>query len=374
MNKIPLVDLKAQYGPIKGEIDDAIKFTLDNTSFIMGEALRNFEKEFASYCNSKHCVGVSSGTSALSIALKAAGIKKGDEIITSPHTFIATAEAAAELNAKVRFTDIDEGTYTIDPYNIEKEINEKTRAIMPIHLYGQPADMDHINEIAEKNNLVVIEDCAQAHGAEYKGKKMPFSKIGCFSFYPGKNLGAYGDAGAIVTNDDDVKDKAEMLINHGRMKGEKYTHEIVGFNHRLDTLQASILSVKLKHLDGWTSKRRANAKLYGDLLGNEVITPKETEYAKHVYHLYVVRVQHRDKLINFLKEKGISTGIHYPLPLHLQQALQSSEYDLGYKKGSFPITEKISKEVLSLPMFPELSKEEIEYITKKIQEGMENVV
>ena len=370
MNKIPFVDLNAQYNSIKGEIDDAIKFTLDNTSFIMGEALRNFEKEFASYCNSKHCVGVSSGTSALSIALRAAGIQQGDEIITTPHTFIATVEAIEELNAKVKFVDIDEETYTIDPYKIKEEINEKTKAILPVHLYGQPANMGPIDEIAEENNLVVIEDCAQVHGSEYKGKKVPVSKIGCFSFYPGKNLGAYGDAGAIITNDDDVKEKAEMLINHGRRKGEKYTHEISGFNHRLDTLQASILSVKLKHLDEWISKRRINAKLYNDLLGKEVITPKEAEYAKHVYHLYVVRVEHRDKLISFLKEKGISTGIHYPLPLHLQPALQN----LGYKEGSFPITESISKEILSLPMFPELSEGEIEYITKMIKEGLENVV
>jgi len=370
MNNIPFVGLKAQYNSIKGEIDAAIKLTLDNTSFIMGETLRNFEKEFASYCNSKHCVGVSSGTSALSIALRAAGIKQGDEIITTPHTFIATVEAIEELNAKVKFVDIDEETYTLNPDKIKEEINEKTKAILPVHLYGQPANMSPIKEIAEENNLVVIEDCAQVHGSEYKGKKVPVSKIGCFSFYPGKNLGAYGDAGAIVTNDDDIKEKAEMLINHGRMKGEKYTHEIVGFNHRLDTLQASILSAKLKYLDEWTSKRRTNAKLYNGLLEGSVIVPKEAEYSKHVYHLYVVRVKNRDKLINFLKEKGISTGIHYPLPLHLQPSLQN----LGYKEGNFPITEAISKEILSLPMFPELSEEEIRYIAKMIKEGMENVV
>ncbi len=363
MNKIPLVDLKTQYNSIKGEIDAAIKLTLDNTSFIMGMALRDFEKEFTSYCNSRHCIGVGSGTSALSIALKAAGIKQGDEVITSPHTFIATAEAASELNAKVRFVDIDEETYTIDPHKIEEEISRETKAIIPVHLYGQPADMSHINEITEENNLAVIEDCAQAHGAEYKRKKVPINKIGCFSFYPSKNLGAYGDAGAIITNDERIKEKAEMLINHGRRKGGKYTHEIIGFNHGLDTLQASILRAKLKHLDEWISKRRSNAKLYNDLLGEKVIVPKEAEYSKHVYHLYVVRVKNRDKLISFLKEKGISTGIHYPLPLHLQPALQS----LGYKKGSFPITEKISKEVLSLPMFPELSEEEIGYISGEVK-------
>jgi len=363
VNKIPLVDLKAQYNSMKGEIDAAINLTLDSSSFIRGEALKNFEKEFASYCNSRHCIGVSSGTSALSIALRAAGIKKGDEVITSPHTFIATAEAAAELNAKVRFADIDGETYTIDPHKIKEEISKKTKAIIPVHLYGQPADMSHINEIAEENNLVVIEDCAQAHGAEYKGKKVPVNKIGCFSFYPSKNLGAYGDAGAIITNDDAIKEKAEMLVNHGRRKEEKYTHEIIGFNNGLDTLQASILRAKLKHLDEWISKRRDNAKLYNDLLGDEVVVPKEAEYSKHVYHLYVVRVKNRDKLMSFLKEKRISTGIHYPLPLHLQPALQS----LDYKKRSFPITETISKEVLSLPMFPELNREYIEYISGEVK-------
>lgn len=367
MNNIPFIDLKAQYNSIREEIDAAIKNILDNTSFIMGENVKNFENEFASYCNSKKCIGVSSGTSALLVALRAAGIKQGDEVITTTHTFIATAEAATELNAKVKFVDIDEETYTIDANLIKKAITEKTKAIIPVHLYGQPADMDPITEIAEKHNLSVIEDCAQSHGAEYKGKKVP-KRIGCFSFYPGKNLGAYGDAGAIVTNDDEIAEKAAMIRDHGRKDGEKYTHTISGFNHRLDALQAAILSVKLKYLDKWIEKRRDNAKAYNNLLNDIVTTPKEAEYAKHVYHLYVIRVKNRDELQTFLKEKGISTGIHYPTPLHLQPAYQN------LKEGNFTIAENISKEVLSLPMFPELSQKQIEYINKTIREGLKDVI
>ncbi len=363
---IPFVDLKAQYNSIKEEIDVAIKNVLDNTAFIMGENVKNFEKEFASYCNAKNCIGVSSGTSALLIALKAAGIQQGDEVITTPHTFIATTEAITELNAKVKFADIDKETYTINPELIEKAITEKTKAIIPVHLYGQSADMDPIINIAEKHNLTIIEDCAQAHGAEYKGKKVPISKIGCFSFYPGKNLGAYGDAGAIVTNDDGIAEKARMLRDHGRKKGDKYIHTITGSNYRLDALQAAILRVKLKHLDEWTERRRNNAKTYNDLLKDIVVTPKEAEYAKHVYHLYVIRVKKRDETQTFLKEKGISTGIHYPKPLHLQPAYKN----MGYKEGDFPVTENISKDTLSLPMFPELSQEQISYIVDKINSCM----
>ncbi len=363
--KIPFVDLKAQYSSIKEEIDPVIKEILDNTNFIMGQPVEQFEKEFASYCNAKNCIGLSSGTSSLLVALKAAGIQQGDEVITTPHTFIATTEAITELNAKVKFVDIDKETYTINPELIEKAITEKTKAIIPVHLYGQSADMDPIINIAEKHNLTIIEDCAQAHGAEYKGKKVPVSSIGCFSFYPGKNLGAYGDAGAIITNDNEIAEKAAIIRDHGRKKGDKYIHTITGSNYRLDALQAAILRVKLKHLDEWTERRRNNAKTYNDLLKDIVTIPKEAEYAKHVYHLYVIRVKERDRLKTFLKEKGISTGIHYPTPLHLQPALKS----LKYKEGDFPITETTSKEILSLPMFPELTQEQIEHITQMINGG-----
>ncbi len=365
MNKIPFVDLKAQYREIKEEIDDAVKDVLDNTAFIMGERVSNFEDRFAEYCNAKSCIGVSSGTSALLVALKAAGIKQGDEVITTPNTFIATTEAISELNAKVVFADIDRETYTIDPEKIKEKVTEKTKAIIPVHLYGQPADMDPIKEIAQENDLAIVEDCAQSHGAEYKGRKVPVSQIGCFSFYPGKNLGAYGDAGAIVTNDSEFAERAAMIRDHGRKKGEKYTHTIIGSNYRIDALQAAILNVKLKHLDEWIAKRRKNAQLYNDLLKDEVATPKEPEYSKHVYHLYVIRTKNRDNLQSQLKENQISTGIHYPIPLHLQPAYQ----DLHYKEGDFRDTEESTKEILSLPMYPELTEEQIKFIAEKIKEA-----
>lgn len=370
MNKVPFADLKAQYKSIKKEIDAAINNTLENTSFIMGNAVCNFEKEFASYCEAKNCIGASSGTSALLVALKAAGIKEGDEVITTPHTFIATAEAISELKAKVKFVDINEETYTIDPDKIKKMISKKTKAIIPVHLYGQPADLDPINEIAEKNNLIVIEDCAQSHGARYKGKRVPVSRIGCFSFYPGKNLGAYGDGGAVVTDDGEIAEKCRMITDHGRKKGDKYVHSILGSNYRLDALQAAVLSVKLSHLDEWIKKRRSNAGRYNDLLKDIVIVPREVEYSKHVYHLYVIRTEYRDRMQKFLNENGISTGIHYPLPLHLQPAYEG----LGHKEGDFPITEKVCKEVLSLPMFPELTANQIEYVSKSIRGGLKNVL
>jgi dTDP-4-amino-4,6-dideoxygalactose transaminase len=365
MNKIPFVDLKAQYSEIKEEVNIAINNILDNTSFIMGKPVEEFENAFAAYCNAKNCIGVSSGTSALYIALKAIGIKEGDEVIVPSHTFIATAEAALELNAKVIFAEVDKETFTIDPNSIKEKITNNTKAIIPVHLYGQPCNMDPIIEIAKEHNLTIIEDCAQSHGAEYKGKKVPISTVGCFSFYPGKNLGAYGDAGAIVTNDEEIAEKARMLINHGRKKGDKYIHTILGTNHRIDALQAAILNVKLKHIDSWNEKRRNNAKIYNNLLKDTLPIPKEEEYAKHVYHLYVIKAKNRDKLRDFLKEKGISSGIHYPIPLHLQPALKDTENNLN-------ITEDICKNIVSLPMFPELTEEQINYIAETIKEGIKN--
>jgi dTDP-4-amino-4,6-dideoxygalactose transaminase len=362
---IPFVDLKAQYDSIKDEIDKAIQNVLNTTSFIMGEELKKFEEEFASFCNTKYAIGVANGSDALILALRACGIGEGDEVITVPHTFISTAEAISKVGGKIVFVDIDLKTYTIDVSKIEEKINKKTKAIIPVHLYGQPADMDPIMELAKKYSLKVIEDAAQAHGAEYKGKKVgSIGDVGCFSFYPGKNLGAYGDAGMVVTNNDEIAEKIKLLRNHGRIT-KKYEHEIEGYSSRLDNLQAAILRVKLKHLNKWNESRRENAKRYNELLSNidDIIAPHEADYAKHVYHLYVIRVEGRDKLKEDFKSKGIATGIHYPIPLHLQPAYKY----LGYKEGDFPVTEECSQKILSLPMFAELADREIEEIVELIK-------
>jgi len=362
---IPLVDLKAQYNSIKTEIDNAIQRVLDNTSFIMGDELKKFEEEFALFCNTKYAIGVANGSDALILALRACGISKDDEVITVPHSFIATTEAITHVGGKIVFVDIDPKTYTIDVSKIEEKITEKTKAIIPVHLYGQPADMNHIIELAKKYNLKVIEDAAQAHGAEYKGKKVgSIGDVACFSFYPGKNLGAYGDAGMITTNREEIAQKVKLLRNHGRIT-KKYEHEIEGYSSRLDNLQAAILRVKLKYLNQWNGMRRKNARKYNELLNNigGIITPYEADYAKHVYHLYVIRTKDRDKLREELKSNGVTTGIHYPIPLHLQPAYNY----LGYKRGNFPVTEECSQKILSLPMFDELNDKQIEKLVKLIK-------
>lgn len=361
--KIPLVDLKAQYLSIKNEIDGAIKEVIESSSFILGKELEKFEGEFASYCNVKYAIGTSSGTTALHLALCALGIGENDEVITVPNTFIATSEAISHSGAKVKFVDIDEGSYTIDVQKIENAIDKRTKAIIPVHFYGQSADMDPILEIARRYNLKVIEDAAQAHNGEYKNRRIgSLGDIACFSFFPGKNLGAYGDAGMIVTNDSEIAEKVRLLRNHGRK--EKDLHIVEGYNYRMDTLQSAILSVKLKYLDGWTDKRRNNAQLYNKLLfDSNVVTPEEMSYAKHVYHIYAIRTKNRKELIEKLKVNNISTGIHYPIPLHLQPAYKY----LNYKRGDFPITEKISEEILSLPIFPELTMEQITFISELIK-------
>jgi len=362
---IPLVDLKAQYNSIKTEIDNAIQRVLDNTSFIMGDELKKFEEEFALFCNTKYAIGVANGSDALILALRACGIGEDDEVITVPHTFISTAEAISNVGGKVVFVDIDPKTYTIDVSTIEEKITKKTKAIIPVHLYGQPADMRPIMELAKKYNLKIIEDAAQAHGAEYQGKKVgSIGDVACFSFYPGKNLGAYGDAGMITTNNEEISKKLKLLRNHGRIT-KKYEHEIEGYSSRLDNLQAAILRVKLRHLNKWNNMRRENAKKYNELLSNidGIITPYEADYAKHVYHLYVIRTENQDKLREELKSEGIATGIHYPIPLHLQPAYNY----LGYKRGDFPVTEKASQEILSLPMYAELGDEQIEEIIELVK-------
>ncbi len=362
---IPFVDLKSQYKSIKNEIDPVISDVISNGAFIGGAYHKNFEAAFAKFCTTKYCIGVGNGTDALFIALKTLGIKEGDEVITVANSFIATSEAITMTGAKVVFVDINPQTYNIDVKKIEEKITKKTKAIIPVHLYGQPADMDPIMEIAQNYNLKVIEDAAQAHGAVYKGRTIgSIGDLACFSFYPGKNLGAYGDAGAIVTNSEELAVKARMIANHGRV--EKYNHEIEGVNSRLDGIQAAILEVKLRHLTEWTDSRRKNAYLYNKYLEDtELITPFEIANVKAVYHLYVVRVKKdlRQKLQEHLKSNGISSGIHYPIAL---PNLKAYKY-LKHSETDFPEATKASQEILSLPMCPELTESQIEYISKEIK-------
>jgi dTDP-4-amino-4,6-dideoxygalactose transaminase len=361
--KVPYLDLKAQYESIRGEIGDAIQQVLDRTAFAGGPFVAQFEKEFAAFCGTRFSAGVGSGTDALWMALLGLGIGPGDEVVTVPDTFIATAEAISWCGAKPVFVDVDPVTYNMDPSKIESAVTEKTKAIIPVHLFGQMADMDPVMEIARKRKLYVVEDASQAHGAEYKGKKAgSIGDAGCFSFYPGKNLGAYGEAGAVVTNNEELDKKMRMLRDHGQAK--KYYHSLIGWNARMDGIQGAVLSVKLKHLDAWTEARRRNAKRYDELLRNVpgVIVPVEAPYAKHVYHIYAIRVADRDRLIASLAEKDIHCGIHYPIPVHLLDAYKS----LNLGKGSFPVAEKNAAEFVSLPMFAELSREQIETVGKEI--------
>ena len=360
--KIPLVDLKAQYLSIKSEIDNAIENVINDTAFIKGKYVAQFEEEFTKYCGTKFCVGVGNGTDALFIVMKALGIGVNDEVITAAYTFIATSDAISATGAKPVFVDCYSDYYTIDAMKIEEKISNKTKAIIPVHLYGQSADMDKINEVADKHNLYVVEDAAQAHGALYKGKKVgSLGRVAIFSFYPGKNLGAYGDGGAIVTNDEDLAIKCRMLADHGRL--DKYNHEFEGYNSRLDGLQAAILSVKLKYIDNWNEKRRAVARKYNEILENtSVITPSEMPDTKCVYHLYVIRTKQRDKLREYLKAQGIATGIHYPVGLPFMNAYQY----LNHKPEDFPVVYKYQSEVLSLPIFPELNDESIQYLCTHI--------
>ncbi len=365
--KINFVDLKKQYLNIKTEIDSAINEVLENTAFIKGRYVENFEKAFAQKLGVKYCIGVGNGTDALMVALKALGIGRGDEVITAANSFIATSEAITAVGAKVVFVDINPNTYNIDVTKVDEKITSKTKAIIPVHLYGQPADMKQILEVAKRHNLFVVEDTAQAHFAEYNmNGKWYFAgtmgDIATFSFYPGKNLGAYGDAGTIVTNDEEIAKKAKMLANHGRIS--KYDHEFEGYNSRLDGIQAAILNVKLKYINEWSQKRRKIAKIYSEKLNNigDIKTPFVPDYAKPVWHLYVVRTKYREELKKFLAEKGIATGIHYPIAL---PNLKAYSY-LGYKKDDFPVSSRYQDEILSLPMFPELEEDEQHRIIEMI--------
>ncbi len=360
---IPFVDLKAQYKTIKEEVDKAIHNVLDNTAFILGENVERFEKNFAQFCKAKHCIGLNSGTAALHLALLANNIKAGDEVIVPANSFFATAEVVSLTGAKPVFADVHETTYNINAEDARKRITGKTKAIIPVHLYGQPADMDPIIELAEEKDIVVIEDAAQAHDSEYKKKRIPVT-TGCFSFYPGKNLGAYGEAGAIVTNDDKVAEKIKLLRAHG--ESPKHHHHIPGYNYRMEGIQGAVLDVKLKYLKSWTDKRRKNAYLYNELLENaDVVTPFELKDARHVYHLYVIRVKNREKVMNFLNKNGIATGMHYPIPIHMQPA-----YKAMNMKGKLPVTEKVVNEIISLPMFPELTEDQIDYVAQKVKEAV----
>ena len=363
--QVPFVDLKAQYSKIKTDIDSSIKEVVAHTAFVGGQYVKSFEQAFAEFCGADHCVSVGNGTDALYLAMKCAGIGNDHEVIVPANSFIATSEAVTQTGAKVVFCDINPDTYTLDVKQLEHLITEKTRAVLPVHLYGHPADMTVILEWAEKHDLIVIEDAAQAHGAMYKERPIgTLGNAGCFSFYPGKNLGAYGDAGAVVTNDSDLAEKIRMFSNHGRV--DKYDHLFEGVNSRLDGLQAAILQSKLKYLAEWTAQRRVNASLYNKLLKDvDVITPSETSDVYAVYHLYVIRVAdgRRDALKGILADKGISCGIHYPISLPL---LKAYAY-LDHKSSEFPVATQYSKEILSLPMYPELSKEQIEYVVQNIR-------
>ena len=352
---IPFVDLPAQFRALKPEIDAAVAKVFENAQFILGPAVAAFERDFAGFCQTSEAIGVNSGTSALHLSLLAAGVGPGDEVITVPFTFVATVAAIEYAGATPVLVDVEPEFLTMDPAKLEAAITPRTKAIIPVHLFGQPADMDPIMAIARQHNLVVIEDACQAHGSEYKGKRCgSIGQIGCFSFYPGKNLGAYGEGGAVVTSDPGMAKKIRLL----RAWGEevRYEHKYRAFNYRMDGVQGAILGVKLRHLEAWTEARRRNAAEYGRQLAETSVTlPGERRDVRHVYHLYVVRLQQRDVWRDRLNEAGVQTGVHYPIPVHLQPAYR----DLGYSAGDFPVCEQASLEVLSLPMFPELTEGQI---------------
>jgi dTDP-4-amino-4,6-dideoxygalactose transaminase len=360
---IPFVDLKAQYASIKAEVNTAIQGVLDSCQFTLGSEVAAFEDEFAAYCQTTHGIGVNNGTSALHLALLAANIGPGDEVITVPFTFVATVSAIYYTGATPVFVDIDPRTFTMDVGAIEAAVTEKTKAILPVHLYGQPADMDPILEIARRRGLLVIEDAAQAHGAEYKGRRAgSLGDMGCFSFYPGKNLGAYGEGGMVVTSNADYTRTIRMLRDWGAEK--KYQHVLKGYNYRMEGIQGAVLRVKLRHLETWTEARRAAAARYDShLAGSGVATPEAMTYARHVYHVYAIRSSHRQQWQEALHAEGIQTGIHYPIPVHLLPAFA----DLGDKAGQFPHSEQAANEVLSLPIFAELTAEQCEVVSHAVR-------
>jgi dTDP-4-amino-4,6-dideoxygalactose transaminase len=363
----PLVDLQAQYRSIKPEIDRAILDVLESGWFVLGPAVSAFERAFAPYCGATEAVGVNSGTSALHLALLASGVGAGDEVITVPFTFVATVAAIEYAGARPVLVDIERDYWTIDPALVERAITPRTKAIVPVHLYGQPADMDPILDIARRRRLVVIEDAAQSHGAEYKGRRCgSMGQLGCFSFYPGKNLGAYGEGGAVVTSDPALAARVRVLRSWG--EETRYEHRYRGFNYRMDAMQGAILGVKLRHLDAWTDARRRHAAEYARLLeGAQVELPLERPGCRHVYHVFALRLDDRDGWRTRLHDAGVQTGVHYPIPVHVQPAFR----DLGYKAGDFPVSEDLAGRVLSVPMFPELTSGQIAQIAALLGSPLE---
>lgn len=361
---VPFVDLGVQYRAIAAEIDDAISKVIQDADFILGREVRLFEEEFAEFCDASYAVGVDSGTSALELALRAFDVGPGDEVITAANSFIASALGISHAGAKPVLVDVDPYTYTLDVTALERAVTRRTKAIIPVHLYGHPSHMGPIRQLADKHGLVVIEDACQAHGARYKSKRVgSLGHAAAFSFYPGKNLGAYGDGGMVVTKDRKIANRLEMLRNYGQK--EKYKHVFRGYNRRLDTMQAAILRVKLKYLEKWNAARRWNAKLYQKHLeGSGVVVPGEAGGAESAWHLYVIRTERRDALKDYLVSKGINAGIHYPIPIHLQPAY----HDLCYKRGDFPVTEAYADRILSLPMYAELTDGQIEFISQTVCE------
>ena len=364
MKQVPYFDLKEQYAELRDEIREALDRVCQNAAFILGEEVERFERAFAEYCGVKHCVALNSGTSALHLALISAGIGPGDEVITVSNTFIATAEAIHYTGAKPVFVDIDPATANMNSGEIEKAITKQTRAIIPVHLYGRPADLDEITKIAVRHRLLMIEDACQAHGAKYSGKRVGgFQHAAAFSFYPGKNLGAYGEGGALTTNDDEVANLVRKLRSHG--ESTRYFHQYVGYNYRMDGFQAAVLNIKMKHLDDWTAKRQARASLYRDLLsGANLEIPQDSPEGECVYHLFVVYAEDRDRVREELEKRGVQTAIHYPKPIHLQEAFAV----LGCGSGSLPHTERACERVISLPLFPEMSEDQVRYAASSLVE------
>jgi dTDP-4-amino-4,6-dideoxygalactose transaminase len=362
---VPFLDLRSHHAPLRDEFTRAINQVIDQSAFAGGPFVEEFEESFAAYCGCQHAVGLGSGTDALWLALLACGVGPGDEVITVANSFMATAEAITYTGARPVFVDVDERRYTMDPAGLEAAITEKTKAIIPVHLFGQPAEMDPILRIAREHDLFVIEDAAQAHGAEYNGKKTgTMGDVGCFSFYPGKNLGAFGEAGAVVTNDENLAETIRILRDHGQ--ASKYHHKLIGWNCRMDGIQAAVLKIKLAYLERGNLLRRTHAILYNGLLREveELITPAEAPKTRHVYHVYAVRTTDRDEMMWNLQEQGIGCAIHYPIPIHLQKAYR----DLGYEKGAFPVSERLAREFISLPMFPELSDAQITVVASALKQ------
>jgi dTDP-4-amino-4,6-dideoxygalactose transaminase len=369
--KVPFLDLKSHHAPMLEEINGVIQEVIEASAFAGGPFVSRFEEDFAVYCDAKHAIGVANGTEALWLILLALGVGPGDEVITAPNSFMATAEAITYCGAKPVFIDVDERTYNMNPAGLEKAVTSRTKAIIPVHLFGQPADMDPILEFARKRNLFVIEDAAQAHGAVYKGRKVgTLGDAAGFSFYPGKNLGAFGEAGAVVTNNDDLQEKIRVLRDHGQIR--KYHHTMIGWNGRMDGIQGAVLQVKLRHLEKGNDLRRSHAAHYNAALRNidEVVLPFCPTDVKPVYHIYAIRIQNREEVMEALAQEGIGSGVHYPIPIHLQEAYRS----LGHGPGSFPIAEKCAAEFVSLPMFPELTSEQLDYVAQGVTQAVNSGV